>query len=228
MRFSYITILSAIASVAFADYCNTSISECDINRVPDGVRSGSLKLIAIVDNQNASIKYKVAGDVVIKNDCEFEVQNFYAYPALKNAGWYCAKNGSKEGTRVSDENNPVPQIDENQPTTLSYNSNINPFCHASLLDDCDVMRLMDQNFQTIAEAQINGSGSSSTGSSGGSTSTSGSGTGSGNGSTSGSTNGSTGGTSTTTSNNGKTSDATTSKWSMGLLALSSVAAFLLA
>ncbi|OUM68783.1 hypothetical protein PIROE2DRAFT_3478 [Piromyces sp. E2] len=144
--------LSTVAKVAFAAYCGR---ECDPNKVPETPLSGPLKLVAVVDNKDASIKYDVAGTVVIENDCVFTVKGFKLTPKSDSAKWYGASDPhSTEGILLSNQDVGVTS----SPTDLTYNiKDTSLFCHASLLSDVGnggVIRLMDSNYQLLAFAKI--------------------------------------------------------------------------
>jgi len=153
MKFlSLFATLSAVAKVALASYCG---SQCDPNKVPETPLSGPLKLVAVVDNQDKSIRYEVAGTVVIENDCVFSVKGFKLTPKSDGAKWYGASEpNSSEGILLSKEEVGVTS----SPSDLSYNiKDTDLFCHASLLTDVGnggVIRLMDKNYQLLAFAKI--------------------------------------------------------------------------
>jgi len=217
MKFTNIVALVASAATAYASACG---SECDPSKGLNGkTYQKDLVLVAVQDNKDPNIHYKVGGTIVVKDDCHFEVQNFYVDPSPRNAFWTCNKKGENEGVRLMGEDETVAAVNPAAPVTLSYDVHYKPnaFCQASLLNDCYDYSLYDDSWQLIATAKaVNPDATGSGGSSGSSGSGSNS-SGSNNSSSTGKTNG------------GKdTSDATTSKWSMALLGLSSLAAYLLA
>lgn len=204
--FSLVATLATAASAVLGQYCGT---KCDASKVPNEVLSAPLQLVAIVDQNNPSIKYQIGGTVIIKDDCHFTVENFYMFPGTLSAKWMGAKIGATEGINLS-KDGAVSAIDPNQPQTLSFDvSDVNIFCPASLLSDVGRIQLLDSNYQLLAYADVNPSVTAD-----------GSGAKASTGTTS----------NTSTSNNGKssTSDASTSKWSMAILGLTSVVALLLA
>ena len=142
MKFFFFVILSTFIYLSNA-ICGT---QCNRDYVPDGVITGNINVI--------NTEYDVGGTIVIKNDCEFEIQNFYATPQM-NAQWYCARShDSFEGILVS--RNIVSLFNKNAPTTLSYDIyDTDPFCHASIFYDCKEFRLMDGD-QLIASAILEG------------------------------------------------------------------------
>ena len=161
--FTLLTTLSAVAKVAFASYCGV---QCDPNKVPETPLSGPLTLVAVIDNKDKNIKYKVAGTVVIENDCVFTVKGFQLTPKSDAAKWYGASDPySNEGILLSNEQVGVTA----NPTDLSYNiKDTSLFCHASLLTDVGnggVIRLMDENYQLLAFAEIAPGAPSSSGAS---------------------------------------------------------------
>jgi len=78
MKFIIFTILSAFIYLS-------NVVKCDYrwnrNNIPNEILSGNIKS----DNNN----YNVNGEIIIKNDCEFEIQNFYVNPELENERWVC-------------------------------------------------------------------------------------------------------------------------------------------
>lgn len=144
--------LSTIAKITLASYCGR---QCDPNKIPETPLSGPLQLVAVVDNKDSSIRYNVAGTVVIENDCVFTVKGFQLTPKSDGAKWYGASDpNSSEGILLSKEEVGVTS----SPTDLTYNiKDTDLFCHASLLSDIGnggVLRLMDKNYQLLGFAKI--------------------------------------------------------------------------
>jgi len=141
MKFFFFVILSTFIYLSNAA-CG---SQCKRELIPDGILTGD---IVVINN-----KYDVGGTIVVKNDCEFEIQNFYATPQM-NAKWYCANSeDAYEGILVS--NNVVSLFDKNAPTTLNYDIfDTDPYCHASISQDCKVFRLMSDEYLLIASATL--------------------------------------------------------------------------
>jgi len=122
-------------------------------KVPNTVLSGKLTVI--------DVSYQVTGTITIENDCVFNVKGFSINKAGDELKWYGAPANSNEGTLLSKDIVASPA----STTDLSYNiENTDQFCHASLLDDVDIFRLMDKNFKLIAQATINKSSGNSGGS----------------------------------------------------------------
>jgi len=189
--FGIVVTLVAAASSVFGQVCH---EKCDPSKVPNKVLSAPLQLVAVVDQNNSNISYKIGGNVTIIDDCHFSVENFYVLPGGGPVRWVGAKLNSNEGTSLTKEA-PLTPIDPNQPQTLKFDVNeADAFCKASLLNDVGRISLMDTNWQLIAFADVNPDNDVNKPSNGGNSS----------------------------------SDATTAKWSMGLLGLSSVLALLLA
>jgi len=192
--------LALATSTVFGQSC--SPQKCDASKKPSAALSAPLQLVAVVDQNNPNIKYEIGGTVVINDDCHFTVENFYMFPGTTSGKWMGAKIGSTEGMALTPDGS-VSAIDPNQPQTLSFDvSNVNPFCHAALLDYVGRISLVDSNYQLLAVADVNPS-LTANGSSGSSSSVSGN------------------------SSKPNSNDATTAKWSMGLLGLTSIVAILL-
>jgi len=238
MKFAGIATLAAVAGTALAQNCG---SECQAGRTPNTVLSGDVRLVAVVDKDDASIKYKCGGQLIIQDDCHFTLDNFYVYPQPKNAKWSCSGPSNSGIGLTNPEKTFISEVNPDSPTSITYDiSDVNTFCHASLIDDCKDFTLVDENWQVICNAvNVNPGASGASGSSSGGSSQQSSsqpqssapqGTSQQSGSNVGSNTGkmNSGSTTSSTSTGGKTSDATTSKWSMALLGLSSLAAFLLA
>jgi hypothetical protein len=156
MKFStLLTSLVAIASTALADEQGLCGHQCDPNRVPKTPLIGKIEIVAKYDMNNPAIQYQIAGDVVIVNDCEFKVENFYMFPGVNVAKWMgCPVDANNAIALTSD--GAVTAIDPNQPVTLEYDVNkANDFCKASLLDNVGEFRLVDSNYQLLARATVN-------------------------------------------------------------------------
>jgi len=213
MKFANVIALVASAATAYAQACG---SECDASLGLNGkTYMGDLKLVAVQDNKDPNIKYKVGGTIVVKDDCNFEVQNFYVDPQPRNAFWTCNRKGEENGMRLIGEGESVSAVNPAAPQNLSYNVHDKPnaFCQASLIYDCADYGLYDDSWQLIAVAKnVNpdATGKPDDGKSSGSGTSTGTSTKTGTGKTD------------------KKSDAATTKWSMALLGLSSLAAYLLA
>ncbi|KAG4084827.1 hypothetical protein H8356DRAFT_1742956 [Neocallimastix lanati (nom. inval.)] len=185
-----VTLIAAVSSV-FGTVCH---DKCDASKVPKKALSAPLQLVAVVDQNNASIKYQIGGNVTINDDCHFSVENFYVLPGGGPVRWVGALLNSNEGTSLTKEV-PLSPIDPNQPQTIKYDVNeADAFCKVSLLNDVGRISLMDTNWQLIAFADVNPDNDANK----------------------------------PNNNGGNSSDATTAKWSMGLLGLSSLLAYLLA
>jgi len=210
MKFTRVAAVVGLAAAAYAK-CGT---QCTPGKKPNGVLKAEIQKVAYQDLQ-MGYGYEVGGTVVINDDCNFSVENFYVFPQVGNAFWTCNLNGSGEGISLTKPGT-VNAVDPSNPQTFNYNVESAPdgFCYASLLEDCYDFQLLNiieengqQKWQTIAKASaVNKSASGSSGSSGSSSS----------------------GKSGKSGKSGSTSDAKTTKWGMGLIGLSSLAAYLLA
>jgi len=151
--FAVFASLAAVSKVALAAYCGTEI--CNPNSLPNVPLTADIKVV--------EVSYKVAGKIVIENDCVFTVKGFQLTPGSEEVKWYGSDSpSSSEGIVLSKELvNETPN-----PTDKSYNiKDTDSFCHASLLKDIGaggVFRLMDKNNRLIAMATVSAGSASST------------------------------------------------------------------
>jgi len=126
MIFFFFLIISTFIYLSNAVDCAT---HCNRDNIPSGPIVGVIK------------SNSVSGIIVVKNDCEFEVQNFSIRSTIENVDWVCATSSGSEGVIA------VRDVTlNNASTTLSYDVyNTNPDCHVSLLSDCLSIRLVDRN-----------------------------------------------------------------------------------
>jgi len=129
-------------------------SQCNKNKVPNETLTGNLMQFNFFNDMNSSNKYNVGGTINIINDCVFEVKNFYAYPEMKNAKWYCIKSlNNNENILISKDN--VNSIDKKSAKTVTYDiSEADKSCPASLINDCPIISLIDEKSQIIASSNI--------------------------------------------------------------------------
>lgn len=151
--FTVFASLAAVSKVALASYCGSQI--CDPNSLPNVPLTADIKVV--------EVSYKVAGKIVIENDCVFTVKGFQLTPGSEEVKWYGSDSpNSSEGIVLSKELvNETPN-----PTDKSYNiKDTDSFCHASLLKDIGaggVFRLMDKNNRLIAMATVTAGSAPST------------------------------------------------------------------
>jgi len=205
MKFTRVAAFVGLAACAYAEtpYCG---SKCNPSKKPNGELRAKIDLVAQQDLK-MGYGYQVGGEIVIKDDCTFTTENFFLYPQANDAFWTCNLNGKEQGVGLTDQGT-VNAVNPTTPQNFDYDvskRNGYEFCPVALLTDCYDFKLFDKDYQLIATAKAVNNNASGSGSSSGSSS-------SGKGKSSGS----------------KTSDATTSKWGMGLLGLTSLAAYLLA
>jgi len=188
----FLTVVAALASVAYAQYCPITNGACDTSKVPSAARTGELTRQYLQDG------FSCSGTVVVDNECQFTVKNFQVVsPGSEQLKWYGAEvlNSSKGGNLLSNE--AVAQT--GSPADIVVKTDHNPFCRASLIEHVGSISLMDEKWRVICVADIgaptgasSSSGSSSGASSGASTGAStGATTGSSSSSSSGASNGST-------------------------------------
>ena len=142
MKFFILIIISTFIYLSNALLCG---SQCNRSKTPNGFLSGNIQTI--------DKSFDISGTIVIKNDCEFEVQKFSVSPSTGNVNWYCANSpNSFESILVAKD----VQIN-NVGTSLIYDVyDIDPFCKVSLLTDCSVFRLIDENYKVLASATLEG------------------------------------------------------------------------
>jgi len=154
MKFIFFVILSTFIYLSNA-LCGSQ--KCNKDKIPNELLSG--------DIQGFDTAYDIGGTIIIKNDCEFQIKNFYVTPEMKKARWTCINTEKiEEGIIIS--NFIIGTFSKNAPVTLSYDVNeAESNCPVSLLDDCKAIALIDQFYRLIAVAPIEGSREYSTSSS---------------------------------------------------------------
>jgi len=143
MKIIFFVILSTFIYLSNA-LCG---SQCIRDKIPDGLLTGDIKVTAIDSN----INYDIRGTIMINNDCEFEIQNFYVNPEIKDVRWACSPQDNKDSITLTSS---LKLVNNNSTSDLIFNvyESINESCHASLLDDCSIFKLFDENWQEIASA----------------------------------------------------------------------------
>jgi len=145
MNFIFFVIFSTFIYLSKA-LCG---SQCIKDKIPTGLLSGDIKVVTV----NPNINYDISGTITIKNDCEFEIQNFYINPEIKDARWACSPLDYNDSITLTSS---IKLVSDNTAKDLIFNvyEGIDGSCHASLLNDCNVFKLYDENWQEIASATI--------------------------------------------------------------------------
>jgi len=193
----FFTLLAALCTVVYAQYCPITSGSCDTSKVPTSPKTAKLQLQYLVDG------FKCSGTIEIDNDCQFSVKDFEVIaPGSAELKWFGSRelNAKEGGNNLSNE--AVAQTAG--PTNITVKTDHNMFCRASLIDHVGIISLMDDQNRVICFADLGKVSGGASGSSG-STGSTGS-TGSGNTSKPGNATSTTGGTTNKTNN---TSDART-------------------
>jgi len=152
----FFTLLAALVSVAYAQYCPITSGSCNKSNVPSSPKGGKLTRQYLVDG------FSCAGTIEIDNECQFTVKGFQVVaPGSKELKWYGAEylNSDKGGNLLSNE--PVAQL--GGPTDITVVTDHNMFCRASLIDHVGAISLMDEQYRVICFADIGAAtGASST------------------------------------------------------------------
>jgi len=141
------------------EYCG---HRCHPGKNPSTVLSGDLKRV--------DVSYQCGGKVVILDDCNFQVENFYLSPEPeKPAKWSCKGPGYEGLSLTHTSMITVNAVDPNAPATLSYDINntmYDDFCHAALIEDCqDFILAYEEDGHVICQASVNPDAPGRTGSS---------------------------------------------------------------
>jgi len=144
MKFVFLVVISTFIYLSNA-FCGSQ--KCNKDKIPNGPLSGDIIIFDPV--------YDVGGTIIVKNDCEFQIKNFYSTTEMKNAKWFCTKSNKLEESIIISRYI-IGSFNKKAPVTLYYDlEDIDPSCPVSLLDDCIAIILIDENYH-IASAAING------------------------------------------------------------------------
>ncbi len=150
MKLIFFIILSTFIYLSAGD-CG---SKCDRNKFPTNF-SFPIPIIPHNSNmvKNNSNNYHAGGTISIINDCVFKIINFYVYPEINDAKWYCIKSFAEKRILLSEET--VSTIEKESSKTITYDiTKATSSCPVSLIDECQIISLMDDNNTIIASANV--------------------------------------------------------------------------
>eukprot|EP00833_Pecoramyces_ruminatium_P015752 jgi/Orpsp1_1/1189784/evm.model.d7180000074437.1 len=151
----FITILTTLLSVTFAQYCPITSGTCNTSNVPSAPKTAKLVRQYLVDG------YECKGTIKINNECEFTVLDFKVVaPGSKSIKWYGVDelNSSLGGNFLGD----ISAADFSTNTDITVRTDNNIFCRASLVDHVGAIVIMDDDYRVICSADFSISTSPST------------------------------------------------------------------